>query len=72
VISFHSVEDRVVKRFLRRLSSVDPALAGLPQIPPAARPRLALVGRKTRPSDAECARNPRARSALLRGAERLA
>ena len=71
VISFHSVEDRVVKRFLKRASSVDPALAGLPQIPPAARPRLALVGRKTRPSAAECARNPRARSALLRGAEKL-
>jgi 16S rRNA (cytosine1402-N4)-methyltransferase len=72
VISFHSVEDRVVKRFLKRASSVDPALAQLPQIPPAARPRLALVGRKTRPSAEECARNPRARSALLRGAEKLA
>jgi 16S rRNA (cytosine1402-N4)-methyltransferase len=71
VISFHSVEDRVVKRFLKRASSVDPALADLPQVPPAARPRLALVGRKTRPSAAEAARNPRARSALLRGAERL-
>ena len=71
VISFHSVEDRVVKRFLQGASSVDPALAGLPVIPAAARPRLALVGRKTRPSEDERGRNPRARSALLRGAEKL-
>jgi len=71
-ISFHSIEDRVVKRFLKRASSVDPALATLPQVPHEARPRLALIGRKTRPSAAECARNPRARSALLRGAEKLA
>jgi 16S rRNA (cytosine1402-N4)-methyltransferase len=71
VISFHSVEDRIVKRFLKRASSVDPALAALPRIPASARPRLALVGRKTRPSAAESARNPRARSALLRGAEKL-
>lgn len=71
VISFHSLEDRVVKRFLKRASSVDPALAELPEIPPAARPRLALVGRKTRPGTAESQRNPRARSALLRGAEKL-
>ncbi len=71
VISFHSVEDRLVKRFLKRASSVDPAFAGLPEIPPAARPRLALVGRKRRPGAAESARNPRSRSALLRGAEKL-
>ena len=71
VISFHSVEDRVVKRFLKTASSVDPVFAGLPEIPAAARPRLALVGRKTRPDAAELSRNPRARSALLRGAEKL-
>ncbi len=71
VISFHSVEDRVVKRFLQRASSVDPALADLPAIPPAAQPRLKLIGRKTRPAAAESARNPRARSALLRAAEKL-
>jgi 16S rRNA (cytosine1402-N4)-methyltransferase len=72
VISFHSVEDRVVKRFLKRTSSVDPAFAGFPEVPREARPRLVLVGRKTRPGAAERARNPRARSALLRGAEKLA
>lgn len=72
VISFHSLEDRVVKRFMQRESEVEPALRGLPAIPEAARPRLKLIGRKTRPGEAELARNPRARSALLRVAERLA
>ncbi len=72
VISFHSVEDRVVKRFLRGASSIDPELARLPVIPPQAQPRLKLLGRKTRPAPVESARNPRARSALLRAAEKLA
>ena len=72
VISFHSLEDRVVKRFMQRESQTDPALRRLPELPPAARPRLKLIGRKTRPGAAELARNPRARSALLRVAERLA
>jgi len=71
VISFHSLEDRAVKRFMQRESQVDPALRGLPVVPAAARPRLKLIGRKQRPSAAELARNPRARSALLRVAERL-
>ena len=72
VISFHSLEDRLVKQFMQRESSVDPALAALPVIPASARPRLALVGRKLRPSAAEIAHNPRARSALLRTARKLA
>jgi 16S rRNA (cytosine1402-N4)-methyltransferase len=71
VISFHSLEDRVVKRFMQRESQIDPALAELPVIPAEARPRLKLIGRKQRPGAAELARNPRARSALLRVAERL-
>ena len=71
VISFHSLEDRAVKRFMQRESQVDPALADLPVIPAEARPRLKLIGRKQRPGAAELARNPRARSALLRVAERL-
>jgi 16S rRNA (cytosine1402-N4)-methyltransferase len=72
VISFHSLEDRAVKRFMQRESQTDPALRRLPELPAAARPRLKLIGRKTRPGAAELARNPRARSALLRVAERLA
>ena len=71
VISFHSLEDRAVKSFMQRESRVDPALKSLPVIPAVARPRLQLIGRKTRPQPAELARNPRARSALLRVAERL-
>jgi 16S rRNA (cytosine1402-N4)-methyltransferase len=71
VISFHSLEDRLVKRFMQRESQVNPALGSLPVIPAEARPRLKLIGRKLRPSATELARNPRARSALLRVAERL-
>jgi 16S rRNA (cytosine1402-N4)-methyltransferase len=71
VISFHSLEDRVVKQFMAQHSSVDPALARLPIIPPSAQPPLKLAARKQRPTGAEVARNPRARSALLRVAEKL-
>jgi 16S rRNA (cytosine1402-N4)-methyltransferase len=66
VISFHSLEDGVVRDFFARHSQVVPELARLPQLPPGARPRLRLVGRKQRASAAEIAANPRARSALLR------
>jgi 16S rRNA (cytosine1402-N4)-methyltransferase len=71
VISFHSLEDRRVKRFLRDHSRVDPALARLPAVPESARPTLSLPTRAIRPSAAEIAANPRARSATLRVAERL-
>jgi 16S rRNA (cytosine1402-N4)-methyltransferase len=70
VISFHSLEDRIVKRFMAREARGDEAYAGLPDIPPHARPRLSLVGKLVRPSDEEVARNPRARSARLRIAAR--
>jgi 16S rRNA (cytosine1402-N4)-methyltransferase len=72
VITFHSLEDRAVKRFMQRESQVDPALNALPLLPAQVRPRLKLIGRKTRPAPEEVQRNPRARSALLRVAERLA
>jgi 16S rRNA (cytosine1402-N4)-methyltransferase len=72
VISFHSLEDRTVKQFMQRESQVDPALKHLPVLPASARPRLRLIGRKRRATAAEVQRNPRARSALLRVAERLA
>ncbi|HVC01048.1 MAG TPA: 16S rRNA (cytosine(1402)-N(4))-methyltransferase RsmH [Steroidobacteraceae bacterium] len=71
VISFHSLEDRIVKRFLQRQSATDPMYAGLPHIPPQARPRLRLVGKSIVPGAEEIERNPRARSARLRVAERL-
>ena len=71
VISFHSLEDRIVKLFMRRESQPDPAHAHLPY-PPPHDPALRLVGRKLRAGEAEIAGNPRARSAILRVAERLA
>jgi 16S rRNA (cytosine1402-N4)-methyltransferase len=69
-ISFHSLEDRIIKEFMATHSSVDPALARLPVIPASAQPAMRLVGRKLRASAAEVAANPRARSALLRVAEK--
>ncbi|QJR13845.1 Ribosomal RNA small subunit methyltransferase H [Usitatibacter palustris] len=72
VISFHSLEDRIVKHFLRDRSTADKLPKGLPvraaDIPP---PPLKLVGRAIRASEEEVRRNPRARSAVLRVAEKL-
>ena len=71
VISFHSLEDRIVKRTLRRLAGVRPASRYLPEAPAEA-PVLRLVNRRAiRPSSEEEKRNPRCRSARLRVAERL-
>jgi len=71
VISFHSLEDRMVKQFMRRHATPDPVYAGLPDIPAHARPTLRLVGKSVEPESEETDRNPRARSARLRVAERL-
>jgi 16S rRNA (cytosine1402-N4)-methyltransferase len=71
VISFHSLEDRMVKQFMRRHSLADPMYAGLPDMPAHARPKLRLVGKPTVPDASETSLNPRARSARLRVAERL-
>lgn len=71
VISFHSLEDRVVKRFMKQQTEIDPALADLPVLPVGAEPRLKLVGRKSRAVAKEVDSNPRARSALLRVAEKI-
>ena len=71
VITFHSLEDRTVKRFMQRESQGHSALRGSAVLPAKAQPRLKLIGRKTRAGEAELARNPRARSALLRVAQRL-
>ncbi len=74
VISFHSLEDRIVKQFLARAAlpyAGDSAAARLAirtsELPGAP---LTLIGRARRPSPAEIARNPRSRSATLRVAER--
>jgi 16S rRNA (cytosine1402-N4)-methyltransferase len=71
VITFHSLEDRMVKRFMQSVTRVDPELARLPMIPASAEPTFRIVGRKSRPTEAERAANPRSRSAMLRVAERV-
>ena len=72
VISFHSLEDRRVKRFIRRHAEVAEPWRGLPEVPPHARPRLRAVGKAVRAAEAEVGANPRARSAVLRVAEKVA
>lgn len=71
VISFHSLEDRIVKQFMARLSQPPRLPARLPvRAADMPQPPLTLVGRGQRPSEAEVAANPRSRSAMLRVAER--
>jgi 16S rRNA (cytosine1402-N4)-methyltransferase len=72
VISFHSLEDAIVKGFIQKHSQEDPVYAGLPEVPPHARPTLRRVGRTVHPAAREVADNPRSRSAIMRVAERLA
>lgn len=72
IISFHSLEDRLVKRFLRDNSRIDPALASLPVVPAEAQPVMRLIGKAVHATAAETDLNPRARSAVLRTGERLA
>jgi len=73
VISFHSLEDRIVKRFMRGHSQPAPVPRGLAvKEADRAPPKLRLIGKAQRASAAEIAANPRARSAVLRIAERLA
>ena len=70
VISFHSLEDRIVKRFIRDQSRGDDYPPDLP-IPAAhIKPKLRAVGKAIYPSEQEVNSNPRARSAVLRVAER--
>lgn len=72
VISFHSLEDRIVKRFMRTESRGPVLPKGLPVTAEESRGRLRILGKPVRPSPAEVASNPRARSAIMRVAERLA
>lgn len=74
VISFHSLEDRLVKQFMRKHSQGKQVPRGLPITEEELQKgkKLALVGRKTKPSKDEVERNVRSRSSVLRVAERLA
>nr|WP_274602219.1 16S rRNA (cytosine(1402)-N(4))-methyltransferase RsmH [Sphingomonas sp. CFBP 8760] len=73
VVTFHSLEDRMVKRFLRDRSGGAPAGSRhAPQAAASAAPSFESVGRGVRAGEAEVAANPRARSATLRMARRTA
>ncbi len=71
VISFHSLEDRMVKHFMREYSSPARVPKGLPIQASELTPPLRLVGKGLRPSEAEVEMNVRARSATLRVAEKV-
>ena len=70
VISFHSIEDRIVKRFMRNASRVPEPYRGLPSIPVEIMPPYKLIGKAISATSEEIAANVRARSAHLRIAER--
>jgi len=71
VISFHSLEDRIVKRFMRKQSKGDEYPLDLPITHVESNAKLREVGKAVRPSEVEIKHNPRARSAIMRVAERL-
>ena len=70
VISFHSLEDRIVKRFMRDASREPEQYRGMPDVPAEYRPKLSVIGKAITATAEEIAANPRARSARLRIAER--
>jgi 16S rRNA (cytosine1402-N4)-methyltransferase len=73
VVSFHSLEDRIVKRFLRAASGAGRAVSRhLPGEVPGPAPTFARLSKAIRPGEAEIARNPRSRSSVLRHATRTA
>ncbi|OUD12001.1 16S rRNA (cytosine(1402)-N(4))-methyltransferase RsmH [Thioflexithrix psekupsensis] len=70
IISFHSLEDRLVKRFIRSAAKGDDYPASVPVTIAQLNPALIPIGKSIRPSAEEIAQNPRSRSAILRVAER--
>jgi 16S rRNA (cytosine1402-N4)-methyltransferase len=71
VISFHSLEDRIVKQFVRGEQDRDDLPANFPVMAKdLPQPRMKMVGKAMKPSAEEVKRNPRSRSAVLRVAER--
>lgn len=72
VISFHSLEDRMVKRFMRNNSRAAPLPKEIPFAPEADAPPLRLLGKAIKPSADEIRQNPRSRSAVMRIAEKVA
>ena len=72
VISFHSLEDRIVKRFFRDQAKGDDLPANFPIRAAELNPSIKLIGKAIKAGDAELTRNPRARSAVLRIVEKVA
>ena len=72
VITFHSLEDRIVKQIFRKYSEVDEMVKGLPNIPDEYKPLIKLVNKKPiLPSEKELTENSRSKSAKLRVIERI-
>ncbi len=71
VISFHSLEDRLVKRYIRNEVKGDPFPSELPVMQGQLQPRLKMISKKIQASEEEVELNPRSRSAILRVAEKL-
>ena len=72
VITFHSLEDRIVKKYFKEKCMIDPKLKGLPNIPDEYLPDYKLVANKAiKPSKEELENNPRARSSKLRVIEKI-
>jgi 16S rRNA (cytosine1402-N4)-methyltransferase len=71
VISFHSLEDRIVKRFMRDLAHGDKLPDRLPIRDSEIKRTVKLIGKAIKPSDAEVSRNRRSRSSIMRIAEKL-
>ena len=71
VISFHSLEDRMVKKFMARCAKGDAFPRGVPVTAEQLKPALKLIGRPMRPTADEVQVNSRARSAVMRTAEKL-
>ena len=72
VITFHSLEDRIVKQFFKKESEVDDLVKGLPVIPEEYKPKIKLINKKPiLPSDKELEENSRSKSAKLRIIERI-
>ena len=71
VISFHSLEDRIVKRFMKSASLVADQYRGMPEVPDDYKPKLKIIGKAIKSKVDEVSHNIRSRSAVLRVAERL-
>jgi len=72
VITFHSLEDRIVKQIFKKESEIDDLVKGLPEIPEKYLPKIKLINKKPiLPSDTEIKENSRSKSAKLRIIERV-